>query len=160
LAIHHGIVPIAIYRRRTIYSPERSTYTTPMATSPVSPTAPGQSAPGAGFTTIPLFRTVTDSSVMTMSSHHMFDLEQDQAVSAASIDRMIPSPMEVNIDPSSGTFPTEPLPQARRDSQATMTRLLESVNRVDNELPFVIANPLPDLVMDALDMLYILQPQP
>ncbi len=40
-----------------------------------------------------------------------------------------------------------------------LTQVLDDSNRLDNELPFVVTNPLPDLVLDDMDRVFVLRPE-
>lgn len=46
----------------------------------------------------------------------------------------------------------------RENNVKKLAQLLSDSNQLDNELPFIVTNPLPDFVLDEMDVVFILQP--
>ena len=136
MAFHHGVIPIAIYRQKTEHthrplSPIHSNLNTYRSPVGVKP----------AFQFVPLRRTATDMSVASVSSvsKHLFN-------------------MEANVEDGFASD-TQEYTSTGAEAAQNLNRLLEESNRVDNDLPFVVTNPLPDFVLDELDCLFVLRPE-
>jgi hypothetical protein len=46
-----------------------------------------------------------------------------------------------------------------RGTEAKLEKLLNESNKIDNEFPYIHTNPLPDLVLDEMDKLFLLKPE-
>lgn len=154
-ALIHGIVPVAIYRQKTLYSDSEAG-------------APQQNKENTfSFANISLDRSATVVSVASINSYapqHMSNLEMDRDkwnnTAAATAEGA------AGGDPGKIGSYAQQFYRMADQQQATMrsqtaldmSRLLEETNRVDNELPFVITNPLPDFVLDSKDMVFVLHP--
>jgi hypothetical protein len=149
-ALMHGAVPIAIYRQKTLHSAPSAVPTSGAAEEQQQFVA----ASPFSFANVPLDRTATVMSVASMNSYaaqHMSSLETDRDRFRGEIDAAASQKYNSQKIAEQETI--------RSQTALDMSRLLEGSNRVDNELSFVVTNPLPDFVLDSMDMVFILCPE-
>ena len=145
LALLHGCVPIAIYRRRTCYNttvddggPGVASLLAESPTSITGTVPPLTVKNNDAVHSLSFHRTLTDAS---NSSVHLFNLDNNQ--------------YSVRSDPGQREEAGSP----RNQQTERLARLLNDSNRVDNDLPFVLTNPLPDFILDRMDQVFILKPE-
>ena len=164
MTLKKNTIPIAIYRHR-------STRSAPLPVSPHTdetvlllghskskkqiqrnrPTIPPTSPPS--FKPLPLHRTTTGGSI---SNRHLFNMEftslQNVPLPFADKDESIElKEMDVNQFSATSTM--------GKDAYEYLNKLLQDSNTLDNDLPFLITNPLPDFILDELDHVFALCPK-
>jgi hypothetical protein len=155
MALSHGAIPIAIYRRRTTKHPPRpqSIFAQP---PPPTPTQ------DFSFVSIPLGRTMTNTS-MASTNHHLFSMDaprhhdDDQNSIRIGVHGPSMSSLTTNQERLTHNQATWQSNSGTAAAANHLAQLLDDSNRLDNELPFVVTNPLPDLVLDDMDRIFVLR---
>ena len=141
-------MPIAIYRRKTMHNQPANSPVHELNRSQTGfPSSYGNKTsekdekstfkPSFG---IPLYRTTTGGSV---SSRHLFNLESQ----GYEDDEYELQQKGLTVTSMQG-----------RDAYNNLNKLIQDSNKMDNDLPFVVTNPLPDFLLDEMDYVFILQP--
>ncbi|KAI3657390.1 hypothetical protein MP638_001711 [Amoeboaphelidium occidentale] len=143
LALLHGFVPLAIYRDRAHaggFSRKETKFNTAKQSTHRDEKSPEFNSTSDALNVFPLGEMSNDRSVRSFNTSHLFSLQGERIL-----------PRRTSSFASSAK--KEKLGKILMEE---LEQLLNDANRLDNELPFVITNPLPDFIIDKRDKIFVL----